>query len=51
MSGNADLRIPIRGPDGKGTLFVEAWKQNGVWEYYTLAVEIAETGKILTLDP
>jgi|SRR5579864_6749758 hypothetical protein len=46
-SGNADVSIPLRGPRGKGTLYVVAKKSAGEWKFETLQVEIAgETRRI-----
>lgn len=39
-SGDADISIPIRGPKGKGTLYVVAKKRAGRWEFETLQVEV-----------
>ena len=39
-SGEADLRIPISGPKGKGKIYAAATKSAGRWTYSTLAVEV-----------
>lgn len=39
-SGNANLQIPISGPNGEGDLYVEAKKSAGRWDYRTLIVDI-----------
>ena len=39
-SGNAELAIPISGPKGSGTLYVEAKKSAGQWTYTKLEVEV-----------
>ena len=39
-SGNANLRIPISGPDGKGTICAMATKSAGEWKFTTLVVKI-----------
>jgi hypothetical protein len=44
-SGNASLSIPLSGPKGEGTIFVEAQKSAGRWTFSTLVVEIKETGQ------
>jgi cytochrome oxidase complex assembly protein 1 len=44
-SGQASLAIPISGPKGKGTLYVEATKSVGQWRFATLMVEVRETGE------
>ena len=39
-SGRADLTIPIHGPDGKATVYVQAEKFAGAWEYRRLVATI-----------
>ena len=39
-SGDASLSIPISGPKGKGTLYVEAVRSAGSWEYTLLEVTV-----------
>jgi hypothetical protein len=48
-SGEADLSIPIRGPKGKATLYVEATRSRGVWNYDVLEVKFRDTGERLDL--
>ncbi len=48
ISGNASLQIPIGGPKKSAMLYADARKQNGVWVYYTLAVEV--DGRLITLQ-
>jgi hypothetical protein len=48
-SGNADLAIPISGPDGKATIYAVAEKTAGQWAYSTLVVEVEDTGQIIDL--
>ncbi len=43
-SGKADLAIPVTGPKASGTIFVDARKSAGEWQYTTLVVEV-EPGK------
>ena len=50
-SGEANMSVPIHGPKGKGTLFVEAQKSSGKWIYNTLAVEVGSSGKRIDLSP
>lgn len=51
-SGSADVSIPISGPKGKGTIYVEAKKSAGEWTFETLQVEIAgEEHRIDLLKP
>ena len=35
-AGNADLHIPISGPNGSGSIHVVATKSSGVWAYSTI---------------
>ena len=42
-AGEAVLSIPLHGPRGKGTLYLEATKRAGRWEYSLL--ELAVAGK------
>ena len=39
-SGEADVAIPIHGPNGKGTIYAVATKSAGTWTYSRLEVEI-----------
>lgn len=39
-SGSANLSIPIRGPNGKGTVYVQAEKFAGAWEYRRIVVTV-----------
>jgi hypothetical protein len=48
-SGSANLSIPIAGPKGKGTIYLEARKSAGKWEFSLLTVEIAQTGQRIDL--
>jgi Cytochrome oxidase complex assembly protein 1 len=48
-SGEANLSIPISGPNGKGTIYVKAVKSLGRWSYSDLVVEIQETGRRIDL--
>jgi hypothetical protein len=50
ISGTVDLSGPIKGPDGRGTLFVTGRKENGIWTFYTLAVRLKETGEIIPIQ-
>jgi cytochrome oxidase complex assembly protein 1 len=49
-SGDAKLSIPLSGPKGKGTLYVEATKSAGVWQFAILVVEIEKTGERIDLN-
>jgi hypothetical protein len=48
-SGQANLSIPISGPDGKGTIYVVATKSAGQWIPSTLVAEINETKQRIDL--
>lgn len=39
-TGNADVSIPLKGPKGKGTLYIVAYKEAGEWNYERLEVEV-----------
>ena len=43
-AGQAQLSIPLHGPKGKGTIYVEARKSAGQWNYAVLAVEFEGGG-------
>jgi hypothetical protein len=47
-TGNCDLKIPIKGPKGKGTLFVVA-KKKVSWKYSELSVYVDATGDEIDL--
>ena len=48
-SGQANLSIPISGPNGKGRIYVVAAKSAGQWTFSTLVVEIKETKQRIDL--
>lgn len=48
-SGDAELAIPISGPKGEGTIFLEARKSAGRWIFLKLLVEVDETTKRIDL--
>ena len=48
-AGEANLSIPISGPKGKGTIYVEAKKSGGEWNYSRLVVEIDKTQQKINL--
>jgi hypothetical protein len=51
-SGEADLMFPIIGPDGSGTVYLEASKSGGIWSFERLEVELEERdGWIDLLQP
>ena len=48
-SGNADLAIPISGPQGSGTIYLVATKEAGRWNFSLLEVEIKEQSERINL--
>jgi hypothetical protein len=48
-TGRADLEIPISGPDGAATLYVQAVKSAGEWEFEVLRVEVEDSGEVIDL--
>jgi hypothetical protein len=48
-SGQADLAIPISGPNGKGTIYAVATKTAGRWTFSRLVVEIKATKERIEL--
>ncbi|WP_264551684.1 cytochrome c oxidase assembly factor 1 family protein [Flavobacterium sp. N2038] len=47
-AGNCNLQVPLKGPKGKGTLFIIANKQ-GKWKYEQLSVYIEKTQEEIDL--
>ena len=48
-SGDAELSIPISGPKGQATIYLEARKSAGEWAFSLLEVEIVETKERIDL--
>src|SRR2546429_8108233 len=48
-AGEANLSIPVSGPNGKGTIYVAATKSLGRWNYSGLVLEIAKTHQRIDL--
>ena len=48
-SGDAKLAIPISGPKGEGTIYVEAQKSAGEWSYSVLVVRVEQTKQRINL--
>jgi len=48
-SGDADLSIPLSGPDGSGTLTVEASHTGGPWQFQTLRFSGQNTNQSISL--
>ena len=49
-TGEANLSIPLRGPKGKATLYVEAKKSTDIWYFQTMVVKIGKTGERIDLN-
>lgn len=49
LSGEADLRILVHGPNGRGTLYVAGRRENGQWKYYTFAIELRDRDRVIPL--
>ena len=49
-SGQANLSFPIKGPQGKAQVIVDATKVHNVWQFNFLAVDIASTGERIILQ-
>ena len=47
--GNADIRIPIKGPNGKGKVYVVGEKHNDIWTYSELEVRINQNNEVINL--
>jgi len=51
-SGQADLSIPVSGPNKSGTVYVSATKKMGKWSFSALEVEVeGESKRINLLTP
>lgn len=48
-SGVANFSIPVSGPKGAGTIYVEARKSAGQWTYPTLLLEVEATKERIDL--
>jgi hypothetical protein len=46
----ANLSIPLSGPKGKATLYVEAEKSADLWFFQTMVVKIEKTGERIDLN-
>lgn len=49
QSGYAQMTIPISGPRGSGTLYVEAEKAGPEWYFHTLELAVDGTGEWIDL--
>jgi hypothetical protein len=50
-SGNADLTVPLSGPNGSGTLYFVAAKFAGDWTFSKMVVTVEKTGEKIDLLP
>ena len=48
-SGEAELSIPVAGPQAEGTLYLEATKRAGKWEYALLELAVDGRGERIDL--
>ncbi|QKX04506.1 hypothetical protein HN014_06120 [Aquimarina sp. TRL1] len=48
-TGKADISVPIKGPKGTATLYVEGTKTDGEWSYEEIYVIIQETDEQIDL--
>ena len=48
-SGNANLAIPISGPNGEATIYVVATRLQGKWTFNTLRVVVKDSGERIDL--
>jgi hypothetical protein len=49
-TGEAKLSIPLSGPKGKATLYVEAKKSADIWSFQTMLVKIEKTSERIDLN-
>ena len=49
-TGEANLSIPLSGPKGKATLYVEARKSADLWTFQKLTAKIEKTGERIDLN-
>ena len=49
MSESGDLRIPLKGSRGKGTLYAAGRVDAGRYTYFNLAVYVSGTGEVIDL--
>ena len=49
--GSTDLMIPVSGPNGRMTIYVEAQKSAGAWSYETLIAESEDSKQRINLLP
>jgi hypothetical protein len=49
-AGELNLSIPLRGPKGKATLYVEAKKSADIWYFQIMQVKVEKTGQRIDLN-
>jgi len=49
-TGEANLSIPLRGPKGKATLYVDAKKSADTWYFQSMQVKVENTGERIDLN-
>ncbi|MCP3963282.1 MAG: hypothetical protein GY719_36035 [bacterium] len=49
-TGDANIAVPLSGPEGRGTLYVVAEKSAGQWSYEVLEVEVEATGERIDIS-
>lgn len=49
--GEASLSIPLSGPKGKVTIFVEGERSMGKWEYSDLIAQFEDSGERVSIKP
>ena len=50
-TGDVDLKIPISGPKGKGTIYVAGTRSGATWTYSKMSVTIDGSGNTIDLSP
>ena len=50
-AGRADLEVPVAGPRGRGTVFLDARMEGGAWRLERLELVIGATGRRIDLAP
>lgn len=45
----AEMNLPLKGPQGRGTLRLLAYQRNGVWEYERLELEVRDHDETIDL--
>lgn len=48
-SGTSDLAIPVSGPKGGGTLYLNATREMGEWHFTRLVLKVKSTGEEIDL--